>query len=143
MLWLGRGGMLRGRRRMKHNPARQLYVMYLGVAVAAPLVMFVYLRLGLVCAPRAIVSESVCGVFALAFLTPAALRGSRPLYIAALAVPVIMIPLTPVVMLNVLGWDKLVNERLLAFFTFELIAAVEIVLIVRMLRTTTRAPQPC
>ena len=78
MLWLGRGGMLRGRRRMKHNPARQLYVMYVSVAIAAPLVMFIYLQLDLVCAPRAIVSETVCGVLALAFLTPAALRGSRP-----------------------------------------------------------------
>ena len=128
---------------MKHRPVRNLYLAYVGIAIAAPLLMLAYLRLELVCAPRAIASESVCGVLALAFLTPAALRGSRPLYIAALIVPVIMIPLTPVVMLSVLGWDKLVNERLLAFFTFETIAAVEIVLIVRMLQRTTRAPQPC
>ena len=124
---------------MKHNPARQLYVMYLGVAIAAPLVMFIYLQLDLVCAPRAIVSETACGVLALAFLTPAALRGSRPLYIAALIVPAIMIPLTPIVMLSVLGWDGVVHGHLIAFFTFEVIAAVEIAMIILMLRRTAPA----
>jgi hypothetical protein len=128
---------------MKRRPVRNLYLAYVGVAIAAPLVMLVYLQLDLVCAPRAIVSESVCGALALAFLTPAVLRGSRPLYLAALVAPAIMIPLTPVVMLSVLGWDGVVHGHLIAFFTFELIAAVEIVLIVRMLQETTRAPQPC
>jgi len=125
---------------MKHDPVRDLYLVYLGIAIAAPLVMFAYLRLGLVCAPRAIVSETICGALALAFLTPAVLRGSRPLYIAALIVPAIMIPLAPVVMLSVLGWDGVVHGHLIAFFTFEAIAAVEIVLIVLMLRRTTCAP---
>jgi len=124
---------------MKRDPVRNLYLAYLGVAIAAPLVMFIYLRLDLVCAPRAIVSETICGALALAFLTPAVLRGSRPLYIAALIVPAIMIPLTPVIMLSVLGWDKLVNERLLAFFTFELVAVLEVTLVALMLRRTAPA----
>jgi hypothetical protein len=116
---------------------------YLGVAVAAPLVMFVYLRLELVCAPRAIVSETICGAVALAFLTPAVLRDSRRLLIAALVAPAIMVPLTPIIMFSVLGWDGVVHGHLIAFFTFEAIAAIEIVLIVLMLRRTTCAPQPC
>ncbi len=119
---------------MRQDSVRDLYVAYVGVAVAAPLVMFAYFRLGLVCAPRAIVSETICGALALAFLTPAVFRGSRPLYIAALIVPAIMIPLTPVIMLSVLGWDKLINERLLAFFTFEVIAAAELVMIILMMQ---------
>jgi hypothetical protein len=124
---------------MSQARVRRLYFAYVGVAIAAPLVMFVYLRLDLVCAPRAIVSETICGVLALAFLTPAMLRGSRPLYIAALIVPAIMIPLTPVIMLSVLGWHKLVSERLVAFFTFELIAIVEVTLVAVMLRRTAPA----
>jgi len=119
---------------------RGLYLAYLGVAVAAPLVMFVYLRLDLVCAPRAIVSETICGALALAFLTPAVLRGSMPLYVAALIVPAIMIPLTPVIMLSVLGWDGVVHGHLIAFFTFELIAAAEVALVALMLRRTARPP---
>ena len=59
--------------------------------------------------------------------------------IELLIVVAIMIPLTPVVMLSRLGWDKLVTERLVAFFTFELVAAAEIVLIALMLRRTAPA----
>jgi hypothetical protein len=120
------------------GPTRNLYLAYVGVAVAAPLVMLVYLRLDLVCAPRAIVSEAICGALALGFLTPAVLRGSRPLLTAALAAPAIMVPLTPIVMFSVLGWDGVVHGHLIAFFTFEAIAAVEIVLIVLMLRWKSR-----
>lgn len=116
-----------------------LYWAYLGVAVAALLVMFVYLRLDLVCAPRAIVSETICGALALAFLTPGVLRRSWRLLVAAFMAPAIMVPLTPVVMLSVLGWDGVVHGHLIAFFTFELFAAAEIALIAHMLRRTAVA----
>jgi hypothetical protein len=118
---------------------RRLYLGYLAIALAAPLVMFVYLSLGLVCAPRAIVSEAVCGGLALVFLTPAVLRDSRRLLIAALVAPAIMVPLTPVVMFSVLGWDGVVHGHLIAFFTFELIAAAEIALIALMLRRSAHS----
>ncbi|MBN1919511.1 MAG: hypothetical protein JW889_16560 [Verrucomicrobia bacterium] len=114
------------------------YLIYLAIALAAPLVMFVYLRLDLVCAPRAIVSETICGALALAFLTPAVLRSSKPLYVAALVVPAIMIPLTPVVMFSVLGWDGVVHGHLIAFFTFEAIAVAQVVVISLMLQRQNR-----
>ncbi len=123
---------------MRQDSVRDLYVAYVGVVIAAPLVMFIYLQLGLVCAPRAIVSETICGAAALAFLTPAVWRGARWMYFAALVVPAIMVPLTPIIMLSVLGWDGVVHGHLIAFFTFEAIAAIEIALIVLMLRRLGR-----
>jgi hypothetical protein len=46
---------------------------------------------------------------------------------------IIEVIITPVIMLRRLGWEKFFNERLLAFFTFEGIAMIQIFLTVLLL----------
>ncbi|MBN1350707.1 hypothetical protein JXJ21_14920, partial [candidate division KSB1 bacterium] len=107
--------------------------------VCAPAIFFIYLKHDLVCAPRAIVSSAIFGVFPLVFLTIAFLKKKKAFYYFTLLVLIIEIIITPIIMLDRLGREKFFNERLLAFFTFEGIAIVQSIMVVMLLAEFLRS----
>ena len=112
---------------------KKLYFVFLGVVIFAPILFYFYLKRDLVCAPRAITASAIFGIVPLFLLTAAILRKNVVFYYLSLLILVIEIIITPVIMLKRLGWDKLVNERLLAFFTFEGITIIQIIIVVLLL----------
>lgn len=108
---------------------KKLYFVFIGIVVCAPILFYFYLKQDLVCAPRAITASAVFGIVPLLFLTVAILKRKVLFYYLSLLTLVIEIIITPVIMLKRLGWDKFFNERLLAFFTFEGIAIVQIIIV--------------
>jgi len=112
---------------------KKLYFVFLGIAICAPILFYFYLKHDLVCAPRAITASAIFGVVPLFFLTVAIMKKKVIFYRLSLLTLVIEIIITPIIMLRRLGWDKLVNERLLAFFTFEGIAVIQIIIVFLLL----------
>jgi hypothetical protein len=118
---------------------KKLYFVFLGTVCFAPILFYLYLKRDLVCAPRAITASAIFGIVPLLFLTAAVLKKKVLFYHLSLLVLVIEIIITPIIMLKRLGWEKFVNERLLAFFTFEGIAIVQIVIVVFLLMDLFKA----
>ncbi len=112
---------------------KRLYPVFIIVVVCAPIIFLIYLKSDLVCAPRAIVSSAVFGIVPLLFLTIAIFKKRKIWYYFSLLVLVLEVIITPIIMLNKLGWEKLLNERLLAFFTFEVIALIQILIVISLL----------
>jgi hypothetical protein len=110
--------------------------MFLLVVVCAPIVFFIYWKNDLVCAPRAITASAIFGIIPLILLTVGILKERGIFFYLALAVLVVEILITPVIMLKRLGWEKFAGERLLAFFTFEGIAIVQIVIVLLLFKAT-------
>ncbi len=108
---------------------KKLYFIFLVIVIFAPLLFYVYLKNDLVCAPRAITASAIFGLVPLIFLTAAVIKRNTIYYYISLAILVIEIIITPAIMLKRLGWDKFVNERLLAFFTFEAIAIIQLIIV--------------
>lgn len=113
---------------------KRMYILFTCLVIFAPILFFFYWKNDLVCAPRAIVSEIIFGVPPLLLLSIAYLKRKKAFYYLSLVVPVIVIFITPIIMLNRLGWEKFYNERLLAFFTFEGFAIAQIIIISLMLK---------
>ncbi len=85
--------------------------------------------------PRAIYSESIFSFAPLTIISIGYWLKNKKVILSAIGVPVIVIIITPIIMLNRLGWDKFFNDRLLAFFTFEGIAIIQIILILKMIKS--------
>lgn len=118
---------------------KKLYFVFLGTVSFAPIMFYFYLKRDLVCAPRAITASAIFGIVPLLFLTVAVLKKKVLFYYLSLLTLVTEIIITPIIMLKRLGWDKFVNERLLAFFTFEGIAIIQIVIVVLLLMDLSKA----
>lgn len=112
---------------------KKLCFIYICTVICGPIIFLIYLKNNLVCAPRAIIASAIFGVVPLLFLTIAILKKKKNFYYFSLFVLIIEIVITPVIMLKRLGWDKFINERLLAFFTFEGFAIVQILIIILLL----------
>jgi len=113
---------------------KKAYFIFLGTVICAPIIFLVYLKNDLVCAPRAILSSAIFGIIPLFFLTIAILKKKKNFYYFSILVLIIEIIITPIIMLNRLGWEKFINERLLAFFTFEGIAIMQLLIVVSLLK---------
>ncbi len=111
----------------------KLYVTFICTVLFAPILFFVYLKNDLVCAPRAITASAIFGIVPLLFLTAATRKKKKTFYYLSVCVLIIEIIITPLIMLKRLGWEKFINERLLAFFTFESIAIVQIFITILLL----------
>ncbi len=120
---------------------KRAYLLFWGIVICSPILFNIYLKNDLVCAPRAIVASALFGLVPLLFLTAAIIKGERVFYYLSLAVLVIEIIITPIIMLERLGAEKFVNERLPAFFTFEGIAAVQLVIVVLLLLDFLKAKE--
>jgi len=118
---------------------RKLYFVFLGIVVCAPILFYFYLKYDLVCAPRAITASAIFGIVPLLFVTAAVLKKKVLCYYLSLLTLVIEIIITPIIMLKRLGPDKFVNERLLAFFTFEGIAIVQIIIVSLIIIDSSKA----
>jgi hypothetical protein len=112
---------------------KRLYLIFIFTVVCAPFVFLIYLKHDLVCAPRAITASAIFGAVPLLLLTIAIFKKKRFFFYFSLAALIIEVIITPVIMLRRLGWEKFYNERLLAFFTFEGIAMVQIFITVLLL----------
>ncbi len=113
---------------------KRLYYVFIGIVIFAPILFYFYLKHDLVCAPRAIAASAIFGIVPLMFLTVAILKEKVIFYYLSILILIIEIIITPIIMLRRLGPDKFINERLLAFFTFEAIAAIQIVIVILLLR---------
>ena len=109
------------------------YIIFFFIVICAPVIFLIYLKHDLVCAPRAITASSIFGTVPLMLLTIAIFKKNLNFFYYTLFVLAIEIIITPVIMLKRLGLGKFVNERLPAFFTFEGIAVVQIVLTILLL----------
>jgi hypothetical protein len=112
---------------------KKLYLAFWAIVIFAPVLFNLYLNNDLVCAPRAITASAIFGLVPLLFLTLAIMKEGRIYYYLSAAVLIIEIIITPLIMLKRLGVDKFFNERLLAFFTFEGIAAAQVVIVILLL----------
>jgi hypothetical protein len=117
---------------------KKLYFVFLGTVCFAPILFYIYLKRDLVCAPRAITASAIFGIVPLLFLTAAVLKKKVLFYYLSLLTLVIEIIITPIIMLKRLGPDKFVNERLLAFFTFEGIAIIQMIIVVLLMMNLLR-----
>ena len=113
---------------------KRLYLIFISTVICAPIIFLIYLKNDLVCAPRAILSSAIFVVIPLLFLTIAILKKKKNFYYFSLIVLIIEIIITPIIMLNRLGWAKFINERLLAFFTFESVATIQLLIIILLLK---------
>ena len=113
---------------------KKLFCMFILLVILAPLIFYLYLQHDLVCEFRAVISSSLFGLIPLLFLSLGIIKKRILWYYVTLGILVIEMIITPVIMLNRLGWDTFYNERLLAFFTFEGFAVIEIVLVVLIMR---------
>jgi hypothetical protein len=111
----------------------KLYLTFILTVLFAPVLFFIYLMNNLVCAPRAIIASAIFGVVPLSFLIIGIRKKILFFFYISLCTLIIEIIITPVIMLKKLGWEKFINERLLAFFTFEGIATVQIIIIILIL----------
>ncbi|MBN1804233.1 MAG: hypothetical protein JW837_03185 [Sedimentisphaerales bacterium] len=109
------------------------YLAFFLIVICSPVLFLIYLKHDLVCAPRAITASSIFGTVPLLLLTTAIFKENLKFFYCSLFVLAIEIIITPVIMLKRLGWEKLINERLLAFFTFEGIAVIHIILTILLL----------
>lgn len=111
----------------------KLHLAFIFTVLFAPVLFFIYLKNNLVCAPRAIIASAIFGLVPLSFLLIAIRKTKIAFFYVSLCVLIIEIIITPVIMLKRLGWEKFINERLLAFFTFEGIATIQIFIIILIL----------
>jgi hypothetical protein len=118
----------KGRQKMKKP-----YLAFFFIVICAPVLFLIYLKHDLVCAPRAITASSIFGTVPLLLVTIAILKENLNFFYYSLFVLAIEVIITPVIMLKRLGWEKLINERLPAFFTFEGIAVIQIILTILLL----------
>ena len=112
---------------------KKLYFVFSGIVICAPILFYIYLKHDLVCAPRAITASAIFGIVPLLFLTGAILKDKVMFYYLSILSLIVEIIITPVIMLKRLGPDKFINERLLAFFTFEGIAIIQIIIVALLL----------
>ncbi len=110
-----------------------------GISVLlAPVLFLVYYKYNLVCLPRASASSFIFGLVPFIFIVLAYYKMNKTYLYFSLTVLITECIITPVIMLKRLGWEKFSNERLLAFFTFEIIEIVQIVLILILLEKVLR-----
>ena len=112
---------------------KKLYFTYICIVICAPIIFLMYLKHDLVCAPRAIIASAIFGVIPLSLLTIAIFKKKKNFFYFSLLVLIIEIIITPIIMVKRLGPEKFINERLLAFFTFESIAIIQISITVLLL----------
>ena len=120
---------------------KRLHLLFLGTVLGAPVVFFIYLKLDWVCAPRAIIASALFGGIPFMLVTVALWKEKGIFFYSAGTLLVVEMAITPIIMLNRLGWEKFYGERLLAFFTFEGIALLQI-LIVGLLWKCFTLPRP-
>jgi hypothetical protein len=108
---------------------KKLYVSYLISVVLAPIVFWVYLIFDLVCAPRAVVFEVVTGVLSLGLLSLAYKSKKAIMFFLSLIVPIFVIISSPIIMVNRLGAEKFLSQRVPAYSTFEVFAIFQVILI--------------
>lgn len=115
---------------------KRLLITYLLSVVMAPLFFYFYWKHGLVCEPRAVISSLLFGAVPFVAVFAASFEKRKaPLYFAA-ALLLIEIIVTPIIMINALGVDELMNERLIAFFTFEFFSLLQFVFAALLIKTS-------
>ncbi len=112
---------------------KKIFYIFIFLVICAPILFYLYLQNGLVCAFRAVISSIIFGLVPLLFLSLGMVTQKILLYYICIGMFVVEMIITPIIMLNRLGWEKFYNERLLAFFTFEGIALIELFLVVLIL----------
>ncbi len=108
---------------------KKLYMSYLISVLVAPVIFWFYLVFGFVCAPRAVVFEVVTGALSLGLLTLAYKSKKVIMFLLPLIVPVFVIISSPIIMVNRLGAEKFLSQRLPAYSTFEVFAIFQVILI--------------
>jgi hypothetical protein len=98
------------------------------LVILAPLIFLLYYKNNLVCLPRASVSAFVFGLVPFVLFTIGHYKKNKVMLYTAFSVLLIESIITPIIMLKRLGWEKFVNDRLLAFFTFEFFIIFQIIL---------------
>jgi len=118
---------------------KKLFMIFVISVICAPIIFLIYYNNGLVCAPRAIFSSALFGIVPLIFLTIAITKTKKIFYYFSLCVLIIEVIITPIIMLKNLGWEKFITERLLAFFTFEGFALLQIIVVILLLLKFVKA----
>ena len=112
---------------------KKLYLIFIAIVIIAPIIFLIYLKNDLVCAPRAIVSSAIFGIVPLSFLSIAIMKKKKNFFYFSQLILIVKIIITPIIMIKRLGWEKFINERLLAFFTFEGIALIQMLIVTLIL----------
>ena len=108
------------------------------LVLLTPVLFLIYYKYNLVCLPRASASSFIFGLVPFIFLIIGYYFVNKTYLYIALSVLITECIVTPVIMLKRLGWEKFYNDRLLAFFTFEIIEIAQIVLILISLEKMAR-----
>ncbi len=108
---------------------KKVYKSYLVSVLLAPVIFWIYLVFDLVCAPRAVFFEAATGALSLGLLTLAYKSKKTVLLLLSLFVPVFVIISSPIIMVNRLGAEKFLTQRLPAYTTFEIFAIFQVILI--------------
>ncbi len=108
---------------------KKIYKFYLLSVIVAPVIFWVYFIFDLVCAPRAVVFEVVTGTLSLGLLTLAYKSQKVIMFLLPLIVPIFVIISSPIIMVNRLGAEKFLSQRLPAYSTFEIFAIFQVILI--------------
>ena len=109
-------------------------IWYIISVATAPVIFWVYWNSDLVCLPRAIFSSFIFGVIPLIFLLIALKQKREFWFYITKVILLIEMVVTPVIMLRRLGWEMFVEQRLLAFFTFEGFALFQLILVLVFFR---------
>lgn len=105
---------------------KQIYIISV---ITAPLIFIAYYNFEKVCAPRAFIFEIVTGAISLCIFLLATRFKKIYLYGLTALIPLYIIICSPIIMVNRLGAEKWLNERLLAYTTFEVFAILQLILI--------------
>jgi len=108
---------------------KKVYMSYTVSVLLAPVIFWIYLVFDLVCAPRAVVFEVVTGALSLSLLALARKSKKAIMFLLPLIVPVFVIISSPIIMVNRLGAEKFLTQRLPAYTTFEIFAIFQVILI--------------
>lgn len=115
-----------------------LMVLYLITIIAGPVVFYLYYQKHLVCEPRAILSSIIFGMVPFSFFLLSHCGRIRGFYAASVFILCLEAVTTPVIMIGKLGMDRFVNDRLLAFFTFEAFIAIQLCFVLQISRSHRR-----
>jgi len=108
---------------------KKLFLFYILSIIIAPIIFFIYYNLDLVCEPRAYIFEIITGGISLGLFFLAYKFKKIILFGITAIVPIYVIIIAPITMVKKLGAEKWLNERLIAFYTFELFAIMQLIII--------------
>ena len=108
------------------------------LVLLTPVLFLIYYKNNLVCLPRASVSSFIFGLLPFIFLIIGYYFMNKTHLYIALSILITECIVTPLIMIKRLGWEKFHNDRLLAFFTFEIIEITQTILVLIVLERMMR-----